>query len=231
MDRNTRLAAPCLNPGNEVVVSLVTRGVQRILDVACGGDNARLMRATHADVEIAGLTHSEEEIAAASPLMDAIHLVELGRAITEAALEKLGSPFDLLLFSQVLARFIDRLAVMRRFLTQLQPGGHVVIAGLNVLELRSWMKFLRENFVSTEHGILEKTHMRLFTYETAYAEPVAPVEGLRLLVRRPRGSLPLGSLRRIGPRRLCIALDRAALGWRPNLFSGEVAMLARWDGT
>ncbi|WP_185020786.1 class I SAM-dependent methyltransferase [Histidinibacterium lentulum] len=231
-DRNTRFAAPYVNAGNDVVLSLVPAGVRRILDVGCGGgDNARELRATHLGVEIVGLTHSDEEVAIARPHLDAIHVVDLDRGLTDAALEAWGAPFDLLLFSHVLEHMIDPLAVLRRCLTRLQPGGYVVIAVPNVLEWRTRAKFLGGSFVYTEHGILDRTHMRFFTYETAPDELVAPIAGLTLLERRPRGSVPLGPLRRVvAARGLWSAIDRAGLRWRPNLFSREAAMLARWDG-
>lgn len=231
-DMNTRFAAPYVNAGNDVVLSLVPAGVRRILDVGCGGgDNARHLRATHPGVEIVGLTHSEEEADIARPNMDAIHVVDLDRGLTDAALEAWGASFDLLLFSHVLEHLLDPLATLQRCLTRLQPGRHVVIAVPNVLEWRTRIKFLHGSFVYTQHGILDRTHMRFFTYETAPAELVAPVEGLTLLDQRPRGSVPLGPLRRIGAARpLWSAVDRAGLRWRPNLFSREVAMLARWDG-
>lgn len=231
-DMNTRFAAPYVNAGNDVVLSLVPDGVGRILDVGCGGgDNARHLRASHPGVQIVGLTHSEDEVGIARSHMDAIHVVDLDRGLSDEALEAWGAPFDLLLFSHVLEHLIDPLAVLRRCLTRLQPGGHVVIAVPNVLEWRTRMKFLRGSFVYTEHGILDRTHMRFFTYDTAPAELVTPIQGLTLLDRRARGSVPLGPLRWIGPARsLWSAIDRAGLRWRPNLFSREAAMLARWDG-
>ncbi|PZX45759.1 methyltransferase family protein [Roseinatronobacter thiooxidans] len=232
IDKSTRLAAPYVNAGNDVVLSLVPAGVRRILDVGCGGgDNARHLRATHPGVEIVGLTHSEEEVEIARPYLDAIHVVDLDRGLSDAALEAWGAPFDLLLFSHVLENLIDPLATLRRCLTRLQPGGYAVIAVPNVLEWRTRMKFLRGHFVYTEHGILDRAHMRFFTYETASTELVAPIEGLALLDQRPRGALPLGPLRRIGAGRpLWSALDRAGLRRRPNLFSRETAILARWGG-
>lgn len=227
-----RIAAPYVNTGNPLVLSMVPSGVRRVLDVGCGGgDNARELRARHPGLELVGLTHSTEEAAIAAPNMDAVHVVDLESGLTDAVMAEWGAPFDLLLFSHVLEHLIDPVAVLRRCLTRLQPGGHVLIAVPNVLEWRTRMQFLRGQFIYTETGILDRTHMRFFTYDTAPAELVAPIEGLELLERRGRGSVPLGPLRRIGTARgLCAVIDRAGVARRPNICSRETVMLARWQG-
>lgn len=227
-----RIAAPYVNAGNPLVLSMVPAGIRRVLDVGCGGgDNARHLRAMHPGIAVVGLTHSAEEAAIAAPHMDAVHVIDLERGLSDAAMADWGAPFDLLLFSHVLEHLIDPVAVLRRCLTRLEPGGYVLIAVPNVLEWRTRMHFLRGHFVYADHGILDRTHMRFFTYHTAPAELIAPVEGLNLLDRRGRGSAPLGPLRRFGAARgLCTALDQAGVTRWPNFCSRETVMLARWQG-
>lgn len=227
-----RIAAPYVNAGNPLVLSMVPAGVRRVLDVGCGGgDNARHLRAAHPGIEVVGLTHSVEEAEIAAAYMDAVHVIDLERGLTDVEMGSWGTPFDLLLCSHVLEHLIDPVAVLRRCLTRLAPGGHVLIAVPNVLEWRTRMQFLRGHFVYADHGILDRTHMRFFSYFTAAEELVASVEGLTLLDRRGRGSAPLGPLRRIGAARgLCAALDRAGVARWPNFCARETVMLARWQG-
>ncbi|KHQ50167.1 class I SAM-dependent methyltransferase [Mameliella alba] len=228
----TRIAAPYVNAGNPLVLSMVPPGVCRVLDVGCGGgDNARHLRAADPEIEVVGLTHSAEEAAIAAPHMDAVHVIDLEHGLTDAAMADWGAPFDLLLFSHVLEHLIDPVAVLRRCLTRLKPNGHVLIAVPNVLEWRTRMQFLCGHFVYADHGILDRTHMRFFTYRTAPDELVAPVAGLDLVKRQGRGSAPLGPLRRLSAARgLCAALDRAGVQRRPNFCARETVMLARWQG-
>lgn len=227
-----RIAAPYVNAGNPLVLSMVPNGVHRVLDVGCGGgDNARHLRVTHPGIEVVGLTHSAEEAGIAAAYMDAVHVVDLERGLTDAEMAGWGMPFDLLLCSHVLEHLTDPVAVLRRCLTRLAPGGHALIAVPNVLEWRTRMQFLRGRFVYTDHGILDRTHMRFFTYLSAPNELVAPVEGLTLVDRRGRGSAPLGPLRRIGAaRELCAVLDRASVARWPNFCARETVMLAQWQG-
>lgn len=228
----SRIAAPYVNAGNPLVLSMVPDGVGRVLDVGCGGgDNARRLRAMHPGIEVVGLTHSSDEADIAAPHMDGVHVIDLERALTDGVMAGWGPPFELLLLSHVLEHLIDPVAVLRRCLTRLRPGGHVLIAVPNVLEWRTRMQFLRGRFVYADSGILDRTHMRFFTYDTAPAELIAPIGGLDLIDRRSRGSVPLGPLRRLGDGRgLCAAIDRVGTALRPNLFSRETVMLARWQG-
>jgi SAM-dependent methyltransferase len=228
-----RIAAPYVNAGNPLVFSMVPKGVRRVLDVGCGGgDNAQLIHAAHPEVEVVGLTHNAEEAKIAEPHMDAVHVIDLERGLTDAAMAEWGPPFDLLLFSHVLEHLIDPVAVLRRCLTHLTPGGHVLIAVPNVLEWRTRMQFLRGSFVYTDDGILDRTHMRFFTYDTAPTELIAPIPGgLTLIERRGRGSVPLWPLRRLRfARDLWAAIDRSGIKRRPNFCARETVMLARWSG-
>jgi SAM-dependent methyltransferase len=143
---------------------------------------------------------------------------------------EVAGEFEVLLFSHVLEHLRDPVRVVRRLLPLLVPGGHVVVAVPNVLEWRIQMQFLRGRFVYADHGILDRTHMRFFTYVTAPNELIAPIEGLRLLEQTGRGAVPLGPLRRLGAARaLCAALDRAGVARWPNFCWRETAMLARWE--
>jgi 2-polyprenyl-3-methyl-5-hydroxy-6-metoxy-1,4-benzoquinol methylase len=210
---------------------MVPEGVRRVLDVGCGGgDNARRLRA-HPGIEVVGLTHSAEEADIAAPHMDAVHVIDLERGLTDLAMAKWGAPFDLLLFSHVLEHLVDPVMVLRRCLTQLIPGGHVLIAVPNVLEWRTRMQFMRGRFVYADHGIMDRTHMRFFTYETAATELIAPINRLELLERRGRGSMPLWPLRRLDVARgLCATVDQVGISYWPNFCARETVMLARWRG-
>ena len=227
-----RIAAPYLNEGNPLVLSMVPDNIRRVLDVGCGGgDNGRHLRTMHPGIELVGLTHSAEEATIAAPHFGSVHVVDLDTGLTDAGMALWGPPFDLLLFSHVLEHLIDPVAALRHCLTRLKPGGYVLIAVPNVLEWRTRMQFLRGQFVYGDHGILDRTHMRFFTYLTAPVELIAPIDGLTLLSHHGRGSAPLGPLRRIGAaRRLCSALDRAAVARWPNFCAREAVMLAQWQG-
>jgi SAM-dependent methyltransferase len=160
----------------------------------------------------------------AAPFMAATHVIDIERDLDR----DLGGPFDLLVFSHVLEHTRNPVDVLRRFLPMLNPRGHVLIAVPNTLEWRTRMCFLRGDFLYADSGILDRTHLRFFTYQTAAKELVEPLPELTLLVRKARGSLPFGRLRRrLLPDHLLKSMDNTAVRCFPNLFAGEVALLAK----
>lgn len=219
------IAAPYLNAGNDLVLSLVPADARSILDIGCGaGDNARRLKAARPELKIVGITHNREEALLAAPHMSATHVLDVENDIAV----DIGGPYDLLIFSHVLEHMRDPVSVIRRFLPYLAASGHVLIAVPNTLEWRTRLGFLRGRFDYTDQGVLDRTHLRFFTFWTAASELVAPIPELRLVTRKGRGALPLGRLRRrLLPARFNAALDGAAVGRFPNVFSGEVALLAR----
>jgi SAM-dependent methyltransferase len=228
----TRISAPYVNSGNPLVLSLVPSTANRLLDVGCGaGDNARQLRARYPQINIVGLTHNSKEAALAAPHMDAVHVLDLEHDLSAAVMESWGPLFDVLLFSHVLEHLSDPVGIIRRCLTRLAVGGHVIIAVPNVVEWRTRLQLLRGNFSYADHGILDRTHMRFYTFDTAPLELIRPVEGLQLVKRRGTGSVPLGPLRKLTiGNRVWSAVDRAGVVQKPNLFAREIAMLARWTG-
>lgn len=221
--------APYKNAGNDIVLSLVGDRDRRVLDVGCGaGDNARRLAQSHPDVEVVGLTHSAEEAELARPHMAAVHVLDLERDLNGLGAHAFGEPFDVFILSHVLEHLSDPATVLSSLMPMLVPGGRVIIAVPNLLEWRTRLKLMGGSFQYTDHGILDRTHLRFFTFDTAPLELVHPIAGLCLVEQQARGAVPLGPLRRLpGTRRLCAQIDRAGVRRWPNLFGGEVVIMAR----
>jgi hypothetical protein len=75
--------------------------------------------------------------------------------------------FDLILFGDVLEHTRDPIGVMNRFLPFLEDGGHVIVSLPNVAAWTVRLGLLAGNFEYARSGILDETHLRFFTRQTA----------------------------------------------------------------
>lgn len=212
--------------GNDFVVKKVPRDTERILDVGCGcGDNAALIKGLNPGVWIEGITFNPIEATRARNILDRVHVVDIERDIPENL-----QNFDCLLFSHVLEHLRDPPGAILRLLPHLIPGGTMVIAVPNILEWRTRMRFLRGKFAYTDYGILDRTHLRFFTFDSVDKDLM--VHELHACVTAVEkfgdGAVPLWPLRRFGFMRSIIdAIDRIGVSIVPNLFAQQVVIVAR----
>jgi SAM-dependent methyltransferase len=94
--------------------------------------------------------------------------------------------FDVLMFGDVLEHMRDPLAVLRRGVPLLAAGGVVVTSIPNVAHGDLRMALLGGHFDYGPWGLLDRTHLRLFTYETMldllHQAGLAPLELRRIIV-------------------------------------------------
>jgi methionine biosynthesis protein MetW len=75
--------------------------------------------------------------------------------------------FDVILFGDVLEHTREPERILSEAKKLLKPGGHVIVSIPNVAHWRSRFGLLFGRFRYTDSGILDKTHLRFFTYKTA----------------------------------------------------------------
>lgn len=75
--------------------------------------------------------------------------------------------FDVLLCAAVLEHLRDPVGALRRLEPFLKPGAIVIASLPNVAHFSTRMQLLLGNFNYTEAGILDRTHLHLYTKETA----------------------------------------------------------------
>jgi 2-polyprenyl-3-methyl-5-hydroxy-6-metoxy-1,4-benzoquinol methylase len=213
------------NNGNRPLIELLSPGRRRVLDVGCGaGDNAFLIKTTHPDCEVFGITHSTAEADLAKKVMTECWILDIEQPLpAHIRLQK----FDVLIFSHVLEHLRDPACVLKRFVTLLDHQGEVLIAVPNILSWRMRAKFLRGDFEYSRHGVLDDTHLRFFTYFTTDRYLLAHSKNLYLVCKRATGSAPLWFLRRqILPSRMCTWIDQWVSRTWPNLFGDQVLLRA-----
>lgn len=215
------------NSGNAPLIDLVELACQdaRILDVGCGaGDNASLLRAKYPNCTITGITNSEKEASIASAEMTSCRVIDVEMELPQdLAVQK----FDVIVFCHILEHLRYPALVLSRFACLLDTGGTVVIAVLNVLSWPMRWKFVRGDFEYESAGVLDDTHLRFFTFQTADKYLLSQADCLKLVAKRVTDSVPLWLLRRyVLPTKWAKYLDQLGCRLWPNLFGGQIELKA-----
>ena len=135
-----------------------------VLDVGCGpgqnGAEAKL-RGAH----VTGIESNPTAARVARGRLDEVLELDLTSDAASRALA--GRTFDLVLFADVLEHLVDPLATLQRYVPMLEDGGHVIVSLPNVAAWPVRLGLLAGAFRYEESGLLDRTHLRFFTRETA----------------------------------------------------------------
>jgi SAM-dependent methyltransferase len=211
------------NEGNGELLALVPSETQSVLDVGCGaGDNARLLTARGCVVD--GITYSAAEMDVARWQMRDCFVGDLEDGLPADALQR---RYDCVFFSHVLEHLRHPEALVAQAQSVLTECGVVLIAVPNVLNWRQRLDFLRGHFDYGDTGILDRTHLRFYTYASA-PQLLAEATGLELELRAAPGAIPLWFLRRhILPDGWRARLDQLGCSLAPGLFGRQLLLRAR----
>jgi SAM-dependent methyltransferase len=132
---------------------------------------------------------------------------------------------DALLFSHVLEHVAWPADVLGRCLKLLRPGGGVYAAFPNALQFRQRWGFLRGRFRYAENGIMDRTHLRFFDFQTA--RELIEEAGVSVTRHEATGHFPLGPLRHVTGG-LGASLDAAACRRWPGLFGFHILVGGTW---
>lgn len=135
------------------------------LDVGCavGGFGESLREVLGPSTRIVGI----------DPVRTAVETARNGGAFDEVHhgyfpddLPLASNAFDLICFNDVLEHTVDPWEVLRRTRDRLTPNGHVLACIPNVQYAPVMWNLLRGDFTYTEHGVMDRTHLRFFTRRT-----------------------------------------------------------------
>ena len=196
---------------NRAVLSQIPAGVRTVLDIGCGGGVfGAAVKAMH-DCAVVGVTYSQAEAEQARLCLDRVEVLNLN----DGALPALGR-FDCIVCSHVLEHLIFPQQLLSNLRVCLNPGGLLVVALPNALHWKQRWEFLRGRFQYTDGGVMDRTHLRFFDWQTA--GELLRESGFAPVQRLADGGFPWSS--RLGVR-LSGVVDRRALRGFPGLFAAQ----------
>jgi 2-polyprenyl-3-methyl-5-hydroxy-6-metoxy-1,4-benzoquinol methylase len=161
----------------------------QVLEVGCGaGATLHWLKQTGRAGHTVGVELFESAAAVARGRVDEL-LVGNAETLLPGRFE--AGRFDLVLCLDVLEHMIDPWAFMTQVQALLRPGGLVVASIPNVRHLRVVLDLLlRGRWAYADDGILDRTHLRFFTRESALALMAPPGLQVSACLRRdpPRAS-------------------------------------------
>jgi 2-polyprenyl-3-methyl-5-hydroxy-6-metoxy-1,4-benzoquinol methylase len=152
------------NSGNEEVIKLIEEDSLLILDIGCGaGSLAKKLFEKGKFVD--GISISSEELQLADPFLRKGYLYNLENGLPP---EIKFDCYDCVICSHV----IEHIAYPERLLNDiknvLKENGFLIIALPNLFHYKSRIQLMKGNFFYTEAGIWDYTHLRWFSFRSAY---------------------------------------------------------------
>lgn len=173
--------------GRGEMLDLVPATAKRVLELGCGsGAFGQALKARGVE-EVVGIELQAEPAAEAARKLDRVIVANVDLAFPELPLEY----FDCIVCNDVLEHLVDPWSVLRKLAASLKPRGVVVASIPNVRH----HKLVRRLFWSgqwryEDAGILDRTHLRFFTRETAMELLVTAGLEVEHVVGLNRSSLP-----------------------------------------
>jgi GT2 family glycosyltransferase/2-polyprenyl-3-methyl-5-hydroxy-6-metoxy-1,4-benzoquinol methylase len=147
------------------VAKLVPKTAMRVIDVGCGaGGLGRALKAAQPGREVRGIEYVAEQAERARQVLD-----DVRTSGAESGLPAGWERPDCVIFADVLEHLVDPWTTLRTWRDALAPGGTLVVSLPNVLHRSVTFGALRGEWNYVEAGVLDRTHLRFFTRETAIA--------------------------------------------------------------
>lgn len=135
-----------------------------ILDVGCAsGYLGKLLLSRNNKVY--GVDGNSDAIAVAKKIYHDALCLDLNRFPQEPIFS--GRKFDVIVFADVLEHLLDPEGVLLYFGQYLKPGGKIIVSLPNVALWRVRLGLLCGRFDYTDYGVLDRTHLHLYTFKSA----------------------------------------------------------------
>lgn len=147
------------------IQALILAAGRRLLDVGCASGALAAALKESGAAYVAGIEQHPVATGKARGRLDA--LVE-GDLMT-APIPFSKGEFDYVIFADVLEHLVDPEAAVQRFLPYLSSAGRMVVSVPNMRFYLVLLRLLVDRWSYTDHGIRDRTHLRIFTRRSLVA--------------------------------------------------------------
>jgi 2-polyprenyl-3-methyl-5-hydroxy-6-metoxy-1,4-benzoquinol methylase len=145
------------------VLALVPASARFVVDVGCGaGRLGQALKAARPGIQVRGVEPVASQADLARRVLDDVFL---GSA--EDPLPAHWPQPDCVIFADVLEHLVDPWSLVKRYRDVLRPGGACVASIPNVTNREVLIGLLKHRWDYAPYGLLDRTHLRFFTRETA----------------------------------------------------------------
>lgn len=144
------------------IVELIGHG-RRVLDVGCGDGYLAAFLTQSRGGRVVGI---ECEPEAAAMARRSCETVVVGK-VEEGVLSAVSGPFDVIVFADVLEHLQEPGEALRAVRPLLAGGGYLLLSLPNVVHWEVRRAVIAGRFEYTKTGLLDRSHLRFFTYATA----------------------------------------------------------------
>lgn len=139
----------------------------KVLDVGCACGDFGVLLKKDKNVELYGLEYnaSSVKIAMDTGAYKEVHRFDLDH-ITSDDFPQYHNQFDFIVCGDVLEHLRDPLFTLTILKTYLKPTGCILASIPNVAHMTIKASLLTNDFIYTPYGLLDKTHIHLFTYKS-----------------------------------------------------------------
>ncbi|MHC4573005.1 MAG: class I SAM-dependent methyltransferase [Planctomycetota bacterium] len=147
----------------EEMMKYIPQGVKKTLEFGCGAGKFSAMVKERFDAETWAV---EVDKKAADKASEKLHRVINADAI-ESLCEIPDNHFDCIILFDVLEHLVDPYSLLRLVKTKLTKKGVIIASIPNARYYRTFVDLVvHGNWDYQDHGILDKTHLRFFTYKS-----------------------------------------------------------------
>jgi 2-polyprenyl-3-methyl-5-hydroxy-6-metoxy-1,4-benzoquinol methylase len=213
------------NQGNKSVLKFIDESHYSILDIGCGaGDTGNLIRSLYPNIRITGVTCSPTEYKMAKNVLHDCFCLDIERESLPIFPQE---QFDIIMFVHVLEHLVNPVSVIQKLLPFLKKNGKIIIALPNIANWRYRMSIALGEFKYTDSGVMDKTHLHFYTFNSAVKYLIEPLPHMKTIQHLAIGGLPLGRIRnKILPQAINQTLNDLACQNQPNLFGDEIWIVA-----